>query len=87
MQYDYKNMTMQIDDLSDEVQTGTRFWVYRPEYIAKIENDEVYKEDDFVVLYDKKYLLTENQWIPKMKVQLSENERDAIIKAFKFSKK
>lgn len=81
MQYDYKNMTMQIDDLSDEVQTGTQFWVYRPEYIAKIENDEVYKEDDFVVLYDKKYLLTENQWIPKMKVQLSENERDAIIKS------
>lgn len=81
MQYDYKNMTMQIDDLSDEVQTGTRFWVYRPEYIAKIVNDEVYKEDEFVVLYDKKYLLTENQWIPKLKVQLTENERDAIIKS------
>lgn len=82
MKYDYKNMTMQIDDLSDEVQVGTRFWVYRPKYVAKIENNEIYKENDFVVLYDQNYLLTENEWLPKLKVQLSQNERDANIKSF-----
>ena len=77
--YDYKIMKFVISGTNESIVEGTRFWVYRPKYIAKIVNNEIYKEDNYYVLYDRNYLLTEKKWIQRVNVKLSDDERDALL--------
>lgn len=78
--YDYNNMKLTITQGADDsIVAGTRFWIYRPKYIVKILNNEIYKEDNYFVLYDRNYLLTEKKWVERGSVKLSDNERDAVL--------
>jgi hypothetical protein len=81
--YDYANKTLTVAGLSSEnIEVGTRFWIYRPKYVAKIVNNDVYKQEDAVVLYDRSELISNQQWIPKIGLVLSSDERDATFKMF-----
>ena len=81
--YDYENMIINVSGLSSEsVEPGMRFWIYRPKYVAKIVNNEMERREDGIVLYDRNYLLTQQQWVPKMSINLSSDERTAVIKSF-----
>jgi len=81
--YDFANKTLTVSGLSSEnIEVGTRFWIYRPKYVAKIVNNDVYKEDNAVVLYDRNELMSNQQWVPKIGLVLSSDERDATFKMF-----
>ena len=81
--YDYINMKINVSGLSSEsIEPGMRFWIYRPKYVAKIVNNEIEKREEGIVLYDRDYLLTQQQWVPKMHLLLSSDERTATIKSF-----
>lgn len=81
--YDYMNMKINVSGLSsDNVEPGMRFWIYRPKYVAKIVNNEIETREQGVVLYDRNYLLVQQQWVPKMQLLLSDDERTATIKSF-----
>lgn len=81
--YDFANKTLTVAGLSSEnIEVGTRFWIYRPKYVAKIVNNDVYKQDNAVVLYDRSELISNQQWIPRIGLVLSSDERDATFKMF-----
>ena len=81
--YDYENKKFNVSGLSSEIiEQGMRFWIYRPKYVAKIVNNEIEKREEGIVLYDRDYLLTQQQWVPKMQLLLSSDERTANIKSF-----
>ena len=81
--YDYENKKFSVPGLSSEsIEQGMRFWIYRPKYVAKIVNNEIEKREEGIVLYDRDYLLTQQQWIPKIQLLLSNDERTATIKSF-----
>ncbi len=82
-EYDYINKKINVSGLSSEnVEPGMRFWIYRPKYVAKIVNNEIETREEGVVLYDRDYLLVQQQWVPKMQLLLSSDERTATIKSF-----
>lgn len=81
--YNFATKTLSVTGLSSEtIDNGMRFWIYRPKYVAKIVNNDIYKEDNAVVLYDRNYLVGEQKWIPRMSLVMSSDERDASFKMF-----
>lgn len=79
--YNASKKIFELNNLDhDKLSVGTKFWVYRTKYIARIINGTIEKDDqNNILLYDRNALKTENQWVKRFSITISEDEKSAII--------